>query len=153
MVFWFILVVACLVLYYAPTIIFDIIINLFKVILMLIGEFFKCVYHGAIGASGTVWIILDLPNQVEMGMSARASHVDRIQTPSEVPVRDDAVDNGVSSSAAAADHTISDTPRKKVIQRCAGYTVSGSRCKRETTKPDDAVGIWYCRDHLKQSLE
>ena len=154
MVFWLILVVACLLLNYAPNIIFNMVSNLFRVILMLVGEFFTCVYHGAIGASGAVWIILDLPNQVEMWMSARASHVNRIYTPSEVPVRDDAVNNGVQSRAVAATHTISDTPRKKVnltsIQRCAGYTVSGSLCKRERTKPDDTVGIWYCRDHVKQ---
>lgn len=148
--FWMIFVVACLLLHYAPDIIPNVVINLFRVILTLVIH----VYHAAMAASGAVWIILDLPNQVEMWMSARASHVNRIHAPSEVSGRDDTVDSKVSSSAVATDYTISGTPRKQEslmsIQRCAGYTMSGSPCKREKMKPDDQSGVWYCRDHRKQ---
>ena len=164
MIFWVFIVVVCVLLHCAPIIIFNIIKNLFGVIFMLVKELCRCTFRGIVAASGTLWIIMTLPDCIEMHMSSRASHCYSTSAPDEIggPVNNtvtpsaspsgalDKIGHPVNTTITPSALPNADHPGYGSIQRCGGYTINGSPCKREKTMRSGETGEWYCRDYIKK---
>ena len=164
MIFWAIVIIVCLLLHYTPIIIFNIIINLFGVIFILVKELCRYTFRGLVAASGTLWILLTLPDYIEMHISSRANHCDGTFAPDEIggPVNSTVTPSTSPSGAPdkighPVDHTITqsaspneDHPGSGSVQRCSGHTINGSPCKREKMMRSEETEEWYCRDHIKQ---
>ena len=164
MIFWAVIVILCLLLHYAPIIIFNAIINLFDLILMLAKELSRRTFRGLVAASGILWILLTLPDYMEMHISSRANHCDGTLAPDESggPINSTVTPSTSPSGApdqigSPVDHPImqsaspnEDHPGSGSAQRCGGHTINGSPCKREKMMRSGETGGWYCRDHIKQ---
>ena len=147
MIPWVIVAVVCCLLYFAPIVIFNIVVNLFGVLTMLYTAFCRWGYHEIVAIGRCAWTIMTLPVSVQMRMSGRAGHFDDTSMPNETPQTGDRINDTVQPHVTSS----MDGPVCGVVQRCGGKTTNGPRCKREKMATDHAER-WYCKDHIQQRL-
>lgn len=156
MILWIGLAVLCLLLHFAPNIIFILIYNAFRITFLLLKELCLSIYHlcefiaahptthkipGFMLRSfqilcGVLWVNIDLPNYIEDWISARDNIDDSIDNPN-TPRVVSSEDNSTSTLSVASSS----------IRSCAGHTANRSPCKRQKMMPNDEAEQWYCWAH------
>lgn len=170
MISWILLAVIASLLAFAPMVLFNLVYNTFRVMLLLLGEFLKSGHrlYEIIAASPTIhkipiyvfrfchtlfralWFVLDLPSYIEIWMSNDDSH--HTCTPSVAFRGRDSIDYTITPNAISSNDGPIWTPRviSSSMRSCVGITVNGSPCKRAKMMSSDDPGRYYCRDHEKQ---
>ena len=160
---WIGLVVLCLLLIFAPNIVFNLICNTLQVIFQLSKELCRCICRlyefiatnpithkipGFILQSfrilcGVVWVYIDLPNYIKDWISARDNIDDSVNNP-HTSIITSSKDHSTSATSVASSSASSS------IRACAGHTVDRSPCKRQKMMPNNDAETWYCRNHERQ---